>query len=107
PPHAIISPRPDSLARFAMPTASLANLVNATLYGPKCARKSLAQLNAERPLDDNFLLTSTSQKIRADARASLELITAIYQAHESGQAVSLPLDRDTPGYDGWMPEGQA
>ncbi len=39
-----------------------------------------------------------------DARKSLELITAIYQADASGQAVDLPLDRSSPGYGGWAPE---
>ncbi|MEZ5935726.1 MAG: Gfo/Idh/MocA family oxidoreductase [Alphaproteobacteria bacterium] len=38
----------------------------------------------------------------ADARASLELITAIYQADATDRAITLPLDRSTPGYDGWM-----
>jgi len=40
----------------------------------------------------------------SDARASLELITAIYQADRTGQAVNLPLDRQTAGYAGWMPQ---
>ena len=39
----------------------------------------------------------------ADARASLELITAIYQANASGKAVNLPLEREAPGYAGWVP----
>ena len=42
----------------------------------------------------------------ADARASLELITAIYQANASGRAVDLPLDRNAPGYDGWGPKAE-
>jgi len=36
-----------------------------------------------------------------DARASLELVTAIYAADESGASVPLPLARAAPGYDGW------
>ncbi len=39
-----------------------------------------------------------------DARRSLELITAIYQADAKGMAIDLPLGRDAPGYDGWRPE---
>ena len=39
----------------------------------------------------------------SDARASLELITAIYQADRTGQTVSLPLQPDAPGYAGWTP----
>lgn len=40
----------------------------------------------------------------ADARASLELITSIYQANATGRTVTLPIDRDAPGYQGWAPE---
>ncbi|MEM7045498.1 MAG: Gfo/Idh/MocA family oxidoreductase [Pseudomonadota bacterium] len=41
----------------------------------------------------------------ADARASLELITAIYRSDATGQAIDLPLHRDDPGYRGWTPKG--
>lgn len=40
----------------------------------------------------------------ADARKSLELITAIYQADAEGMAVDLPLSPTSPGYAGWRPE---
>lgn len=36
-----------------------------------------------------------------DARASLELVTAIYAADAAGASVSLPLDDDAPGYADW------
>ena len=39
----------------------------------------------------------------ADARASLELITAIYHSAESGTAVTLPIARDHPKYGNWIP----
>jgi predicted dehydrogenase len=39
----------------------------------------------------------------ADARASLELITAIYHAAQTGQAVLLPIGHDHPKYGGWRP----
>lgn len=38
-----------------------------------------------------------------DARASLELITAIYQADATGRAIDLPLGSNAPGYTGWAP----
>jgi len=38
-----------------------------------------------------------------DARASLELITAIYHSAETGRDVELPLDKDHPKYAGWRP----
>lgn len=38
-----------------------------------------------------------------DARASLELMTAIYASARTGEAVTLPLDSDHPLYAGWQP----
>ncbi|NJN99418.1 MAG: Gfo/Idh/MocA family oxidoreductase [Anaerolineales bacterium] len=39
----------------------------------------------------------------ADARAALELITAIYHSAETGQPVELPIGQDHPKYGGWQP----
>lgn len=39
----------------------------------------------------------------ADARASIELITALYHSAQTGQPVELPLGRAHPRYDGWRP----
>ena len=39
----------------------------------------------------------------ADARRSLELITALYHAAETGTAVTLPIGKDHPKYRGWRP----
>lgn len=39
----------------------------------------------------------------ADARASLELITAIYCSAQTGQAVTLPITPDHPNYASWRP----
>jgi predicted dehydrogenase len=39
----------------------------------------------------------------ADARASLELITAIYHSAETGEAVSLPVPAGHPKYASWIP----
>jgi predicted dehydrogenase len=39
----------------------------------------------------------------ADARASLELITALYSSARSGVDVVLPIERDHPLYEGWLP----
>ncbi len=38
-----------------------------------------------------------------DARASLELITAMYHSSFTGQVVNLPLDQDHPRYSSWLP----
>jgi predicted dehydrogenase len=40
----------------------------------------------------------------ADARRSLELVTAIYHSSETGTAVSLPIGADHPKYGGWAPK---
>src|SRR5208282_43736 len=37
----------------------------------------------------------------ADARSSLELVTALYHSSETGLVVSLPIAADHPSYDGW------
>lgn len=39
----------------------------------------------------------------ADARSSLELVTAMYASHESGTRVTLPLAPGTAGYADWRP----
>lgn len=39
----------------------------------------------------------------ADARASLELITAAYHSARTGRAVRLPIGSDHPLYKGWLP----
>ncbi len=38
-----------------------------------------------------------------DARASLELITALFHASETGAAVTLPIGPAHPKYNGWVP----
>jgi predicted dehydrogenase len=40
----------------------------------------------------------------ADARASLELVTAIYYSAQTGQAVQLPIGEDHPMYASWWPD---
>jgi predicted dehydrogenase len=39
----------------------------------------------------------------ADARISLELVTALYHSARIGQPVSLPITPDHPLYEGWLP----
>jgi predicted dehydrogenase len=41
----------------------------------------------------------------ADARASLELLTAFYESAQSGRAVDLPLGPSHARYAGWLPPG--
>jgi predicted dehydrogenase len=39
-----------------------------------------------------------------DARAAIELVTAIYHSARTGERVELPLGPEHPGYGGWVPE---
>ena len=40
----------------------------------------------------------------ADARVSLELITAMYYSAETAASVSLPIGADHPRYASWLPQ---
>lgn len=42
----------------------------------------------------------------ADARASLELVTALYASAARGQGVTLPLSREHPAYASWLPAAE-
>ena len=39
----------------------------------------------------------------ADARPSIELLTAAYYSVHTGSDVKLPIGRDHPFYGGWLP----
>jgi len=43
----------------------------------------------------------------ADARRSLELVTALFYSAETGAAVSLPIGVGHPRYMGWRPQPPA
>lgn len=52
----------------------------------------------------NALLDRSTQAVSLDeGAASIELVTAIYASHRSGQSVSLPLPPDHPMQQGWLP----
>lgn len=42
----------------------------------------------------------------ADARQSLEIITAIYASNASGQRMALPIGPEAPGYRSWVPSSR-
>ena len=42
----------------------------------------------------------------ADARTSLELITAAYFSGQTGESVALPLGADHPYYSSWLPQSE-
>jgi predicted dehydrogenase len=50
---------------------------------------------------------SSSAVMFDDGRASIELVTAIYEAARFRRSVSLPLREDHPLWRGWTPEGPA
>ncbi|MBV9582838.1 MAG: Gfo/Idh/MocA family oxidoreductase [Chloroflexi bacterium] len=41
----------------------------------------------------------------ADARRSIEMITAMYYSSQTGQSVSLPIGSEHPRYESWLPVG--
>jgi predicted dehydrogenase len=81
---------------------------------PEAAEKIAAALARFEPLPEGFegqfyrfhaaLRDGTALPVAlADARASLELLTAMYVSARSGQAVALPLGKAHPAYAGWAP----
>jgi predicted dehydrogenase len=81
---------------------------------PEHAERIEASLAGFRPLPEHYagqfyrfyeaLRAGTELPVTlADARLSIELITAMYSSSETGQRVSLPIPADHPGYASWLP----
>lgn len=82
---------------------------------PELNERIEATLNGFQPLPEHYagqfyrfydaLLNGGALPVTlADARASLELITAMYASAETNQSVSLPIAADHPHYASWLPE---
>jgi predicted dehydrogenase len=83
---------------------------------PELQARIEAALAGFKPLPERFtgqfyryhqaLQTNTELPVTlADARAGLELITALYHSAETGQIVNLPIGPEHPKYAGWQPQG--
>ena len=72
---------------------------------PYCSLVNVAPATDGSPLLLISRLALHTKNILADARVSLELISAMYASARSGQAIELPIGPDHPGYAGWLPEG--
>ena len=81
---------------------------------PEVERQIEQALTEFEPLPEHFvgqfarfhiaLVNGTELPVTlADARNSLELITAIYHSAETGEIVNLPIDAGHPKYAGWQP----
>jgi predicted dehydrogenase len=81
---------------------------------PELTEQINATLAAFRPLPEHYpgqfyrfydaLQAGTELPVTlADARVSLELITAMYYSAETSQSVSLPIGADHPRYASWLP----
>jgi len=57
--------------------------------------------------DDALRLQLPPPVTLGDARASLELVTALYASSTDGKRVALPLTREVPGYADWRPPTEA
>lgn len=65
--------------------------------GPELYAGQFASFHAALENDGDLPVTL------ADARASLELLTAIYHSSQTGEPVALPIGADHPKFDGWLP----
>jgi predicted dehydrogenase len=85
---------------------------------PEISEKIAATLAEFRPLPEHYagqfyrfydaLRQGTELPVTlADARLSIELITAMYYSSETGQSVSLPIGADHPRYANWIPADAA
>jgi predicted dehydrogenase len=81
---------------------------------PEAAARIETALAGFEPLPEGFegqfyrfhtaLRDGTSLPVAlADARAALELVTAMYYSSQTGESVALPLRADHPKYASWMP----
>lgn len=77
--------------------AAIAQALSDFAPGPESFAGQLARIHAT-------LTTGALPPVSlADARASLELITAIYHSGASGEPVTLPISGDHPKYANWQP----
>jgi hypothetical protein len=76
--------------------------IDGEAFNPK-DKAPLLMAAYHRALETNWPLPVTLQ----DARRSLELITALYHAAETGTAVALPIGKEHPKYGGWRPQATA
>jgi predicted dehydrogenase len=89
-PWQIIAASPEAEARFA---AALKDWV------PVASRFEGLMAAYYEALENKSTLPVTL----ADARRSLELITALYHSAETGEPVAMPIGKDHPKYGGWRP----
>ena len=86
---------------FEPGTATAATAIDAALDGfepgPELYAGQFAALH--RALDTGADLPVTV----ADARAAIELVTAIYHSSRTGEPVDLPIGAEHPLYEGWRP----
>ena len=53
----------------------------------------------------NKLDGNTSDEVTLlDARKSLEFVTAVYQSSRQNINIKLPIDKDNPFYNSWLPK---
>jgi predicted dehydrogenase len=98
---------PYSLANNAWAFAARAPTTQAqledVLAGVKGAKTGFAGMF--EALADALDGTGGREVTLEDGRRSLEFVTAVYASARSNRPVQLPLGRDHPMYEGWLPEG--
>ena len=48
--------------------------------------------------------TSSDEVTLLDARKSLEFVTAVYASSRQNKDIKLPIDKDNPLYNSWLPK---
>lgn len=87
--------------RFDTPEGADRTAIDSVLQGfGETPRRFLGQMI---DYHDALLAGAPPPVTLQDARASLELITAIYHAHDTGARVSLPIGPEHPKYANWKP----
>jgi predicted dehydrogenase len=77
--------------------AAIAAALQGFTAGPELYAGQFARLHAALASGGELPVTL------ADARASLELLTAIYHSASTGEAVTLPIGPGHPSFGGWLP----
>jgi predicted dehydrogenase len=88
--------------KFAADTPELQQQIDAALaeFKPEPEHYAGQFVRFHQALQEGRELPATL----ADARQSLELITAIYYSAETGEPVELPIGSDHPNYSDWTPQ---
>ena len=70
------------------------------LFNPKLLNKPVVVLSN----NDGCIISRSDEVKLLDARDSLEFVTAVYNSSRQGKNIHLPINKDNPLYNSWLPE---